>query len=250
MNLRYPNITGTTPAEQILQLKGYLYQLVEQLNLETAGAAEKTASVPSASAGKVDSGSLELTPTGMFNQVKSLVIKSADIVNAYYDEINRRLEGVYVAESDFGVFVEQTEQKIQETSTGIQREFEDLQVLVSGNLESVISAQAWVKQGLLFYAGAGTLEPELGVEIAKGTPVYGLEVGQEVEREGSKVFDTFARFTSYGATFYDQNRQLAAYITNKQFESPNVKIGETLTRGGYVETIDSNGGRVERWVGV
>lgn len=30
--LRYPNITGRTPEEQIDQLKRYLYQLIDELN--------------------------------------------------------------------------------------------------------------------------------------------------------------------------------------------------------------------------
>ena len=30
--LRYPNITGRAPEEQIDQLKRYLYQLIDQLN--------------------------------------------------------------------------------------------------------------------------------------------------------------------------------------------------------------------------
>lgn len=30
--IRYPNITGRTPEEQIAQLKSYLHQLVDQLN--------------------------------------------------------------------------------------------------------------------------------------------------------------------------------------------------------------------------
>jgi hypothetical protein len=30
--LRYPNITGRTPEEQIEQLKRYLYQLIDELN--------------------------------------------------------------------------------------------------------------------------------------------------------------------------------------------------------------------------
>lgn len=30
--IRYPNITGKTPEEQIAQLKSYLHQLVDQLN--------------------------------------------------------------------------------------------------------------------------------------------------------------------------------------------------------------------------
>lgn len=30
--IRYPNITGKTPEEQIAQLKSYIHQLVDQLN--------------------------------------------------------------------------------------------------------------------------------------------------------------------------------------------------------------------------
>lgn len=30
--IRYPNITGRTPEEQVEQLKRYLFQLVDQLN--------------------------------------------------------------------------------------------------------------------------------------------------------------------------------------------------------------------------
>lgn len=32
MNIRFPNITGATEAEQIAQIKSYLHQLAEQLN--------------------------------------------------------------------------------------------------------------------------------------------------------------------------------------------------------------------------
>ena len=247
MNIRYPNITGATPEEQIAQLKGYLYQLVEQLNIESeAGAAAKTVAAHTTKDTKSDSGSLEITPVGVFNQVKSLIIKSADIVEAYSEEIQKDLSGMYVAQSEFGTYAEKTDLQLQATSKDITALYDNVQVL----RDQAISTQAYIKEGLLFYAGEDTIEPELGVEIDEGTPVYGLEVGQEVDRDGVRVFDKFARFTSYGATFYDQNRQLAAYITNRQFESPNVKVGETLTRGGYVETITSNGGRVERWVGI
>lgn len=31
-NIRYPNITGKTEAEQLAQMKSYLIQLVDQLN--------------------------------------------------------------------------------------------------------------------------------------------------------------------------------------------------------------------------
>lgn len=42
INIRYPNITGTSDKEQIAQIKSYLHQLVEQLNyvLTTIGSVE------------------------------------------------------------------------------------------------------------------------------------------------------------------------------------------------------------------
>ena len=41
-NIRYPNITGSTEKEQLTQIRGYLYQLVEHLNyiLPTLGTAD------------------------------------------------------------------------------------------------------------------------------------------------------------------------------------------------------------------
>lgn len=32
MKLPYPKVTAATPQEQVTQLRGYLYQLVDQLN--------------------------------------------------------------------------------------------------------------------------------------------------------------------------------------------------------------------------
>lgn len=42
INIRYPNITGTSDKEQITQIKSYLHQLVEQLNyvLNTLGSGD------------------------------------------------------------------------------------------------------------------------------------------------------------------------------------------------------------------
>lgn len=42
INIRYPNITGTSDKEQITQIKSYLLQLVEQLNyaLNTLGSGD------------------------------------------------------------------------------------------------------------------------------------------------------------------------------------------------------------------
>lgn len=251
MNFRYPNITAGSPAEQIHQLKGFLYNLVEQLNLQEGGGnSPRPAGTPLAREGGKDGAVVPAaTPMSTFNQVKDLIIKSADIINAYDTEINRRLEGKYVAESDFGTYKAETSQTIKENSASIERAFSDLQE-ISGELEQIIATNAYVRQGLLFTVGEETLEAELGQSIPEGTEIYGVEVGQTTQVDGVEVFNKFARFTAYGMTLYDNNGNLSAYITDRRLHIPDAVIKNSLTRGGFVETILADGSSVERWVGV
>lgn len=251
MNFRYPNITAGSPAEQIRQLKGFLYNLVEQLNLQEGGSSSPSPAGTSLArkGGKDGIVVPAATPMSTFNQVKDLIIKSADIINAYDTEINRRLEGKYVAESDFGTYKAETSQTIKENSVSIERAFSDLQE-ISGELEQIIATNAYVRQGLLFTVGEETLEAELGQTIPEGTGIYGVEVGQTTQVDGVDVFNKFARFTAYGMTLYDNNGNLSAYITDRRLHIPDAVIKNSLTRGGFVETILADGSSVERWVGV
>jgi predicted nucleic acid-binding Zn-ribbon protein len=73
-----------------------------------------------------------------FNEIKPLIIKSADIVNAYYEVINKRLEGIYVAQSEFGTFMEETSQEIEATSTNITQVFTNVQAIAS-DIDVVVS---------------------------------------------------------------------------------------------------------------
>ena len=136
VEIRLPNITGVTEKEQLLQLKSYLYQLSEQLqwafdNINTTGGGGNSAYIVeakgfSASSGGSSSKDAETT----FASLKSLIIKSADIVEAYYEEINKRLEGIYVAQSDFGTFAEKTALDIEANSTAITQTFENTQIII------------------------------------------------------------------------------------------------------------------------
>ena len=69
------------------------------------------------------------SPKARFSSLKALIIKSADIVDAYYEEINRRLSGQYLAISDFGSYRQETEQVITENAQGITRVFSDVQTI-------------------------------------------------------------------------------------------------------------------------
>lgn len=428
IEIRLPNITGVSEKEQLLQLKSYLYQLSEQLqyafdNINTTGGSGNGYVVKEAPRGfTASSGGSGVNAEATFAAIKSLIIKSADIVNAYYDEINKKLEGAYVAQSDFGVFAEKTTQDIQANSTGITQTFENVQLIIrdtkdeidgdlktigedlsyaqnevivlKGNVEEintniadvetnigeldttlqntkgeltgnigeavnsanaytdaakneaigytddaksdldgkigetasdldgkitntngridetngavsnlgdgldnansridgvdkdlqgaktninteiqrvsnsvsevdrlrlaaeealggsiddlefdlaglraiVAGVTAYVKSGLLYYTDAGI-------------PVYGIEIGQEVEANGTTVFNKFSRFTSEKLSFYDANGNEVAYISDKKLYIGQAEITISLKVGGLVDYVMANGDVVTKWEG-
>ena len=240
-NIRYPNINGTSEAAQLLQVKSYLHQLVDQLNM-TLKDVERSAAASSVAAGKEVSKKTdtEATAQSTFNAIKALIIKSADIVNAYYDEINYRLEGVYVAESDFGAYSQQTTQDIKANSDGISSLYTNIQAIISdidGIKSQAIESNAYINSGLLYYG-------------EDGAPVYGLEIGQRNEIDGVEVFNKFARFTADKLSFYDQNANEVAYVGDRKLYITHVEVTGTFVLGGFKDTVQSDGSIVTKWVGV
>lgn len=236
-DFRYPNITGLSEKEQLTQLKSYMHQLVDQLNwafnsIDTSSGNGST-STPRyvvAPGGKMDA-------QASFNAIKGLIIKSADIVNAYYEEINSRLEGAYVAESDFGTFIEQTTQDVSENSKEIERSFTHIQRILS-DIENIsyklIETNAHINSGLLYFD-----ENEI--------PIYGLEIGQKNVIDGVEVFNKYARFTSDRLSFYDQNGTEVAYISDYKLYITHLEILGSIKGGGFY--LDLSRGLTLRHVG-
>ena len=285
IDLRLPSITGPTDRERLSQMQRYLYQLVEQLqwglnNMEASSTVVVTPTpqslIPSVggSSGTVLTGDTS-DPQATFNSIKALIIKSADIVEAYYDEINSRLESVYVAQSDFGVFEENTSQDIVETSTNLNRAFTNIQEIKTGVDSSLDTLSEEIGK---VDAKAGEVEKNLGEDVraikkglesitfslaevtaninsgvlyhdANGIPVYGVEVGQTTKIDGVEVFNKFARFTASRLSFYDNNGVEVAYISDRRLYIFNVEITGIFKIGGLVDTVLVNGDVVEKWVG-
>ena len=214
-----PNITASNDRERLQQMQSYLYRMAQQLQwafdtLETgSNAVSQTRILPSQNAQKA--ASQDTTFAGL----KDLIIKSADIVNAYYVQISKRLDGKYVAQSDFGTYTEQTSQEIQENSSNINQLFTNVRTLsdtVDEMYNSTLSTNAYIKTGLL-------------AEKEDGSPIFGLEVGQTNSADGVQFFDKFARFTADRLSFYDRNDIEVAYISDYHLHITNASISGTLT---------------------
>lgn len=235
-DISLPNISATSDRGKLEQIRSYLYQLAEQLkwalnSIETGG----TKVLQQSSKSSTEKGS-DTEAQATFNSIKSLIIRSADIIDSYYEEINEKLRGEYVAKSAFGMYEEKTEQDITENSTGISRLFTSTQKITSDieKLEhSLIEVNAHTRAGLLYYDD-------------NGVPIYGFEIGQKNTIDDKEVFNKYARFTSDRLSFYDQNDTEVAYISDYKLYITNAQITGTLTLGRY--EIDTSNGLAFKWV--
>ena len=235
-DINVPKITAPTEAGKIEQIRSYLFQLAEQLkwalNSIESGGTKVLQKGNQSETKQVSDEEAQAT----FNSVKALIIKSADIVEAYYEEINQKFAGEYVAQSDFGTYVEETEQSIATNSTGIESLFASLQEIITEMTEvrrMLPKVNAHIRSGLLFYDDAGV-------------PIYGLEIGQKNTIDGEEVFNKYARFTSDRLSFYDQNDTEVAYISDYKLYITNAQITGTLTLGRY--ELDTSNGLAFKWV--
>ena len=242
VDLRLPEITGKNDHEKLQQLQSYLHRTVEQLqwafdHLENGtGDGYVVVNGRTLGSGSGNAGGSQ-TPKETFNSIKSLIIKSADIIEAYSEKIQAELEGQYVAVSDFGVFQEETNQQIEANSTGINQLFLNVQEIsgtVDGLYDQAIETQAYIRHGLLDYG-------------EDGAPIYGIEVGQSNTVDDVEVFNKFARFTSGRLSFYDANEIEVAYISDYRLYITSAHITGDLTVGEYV--MDTSDGIAFLWVG-
>lgn len=228
IDIRLPNITADTEAGRIAQMQSYMYQLVEQLNWAFA-------TVTDAAGGKSDivqygeEGTAGMVITqqdamAIFDSIKSLIIKSADIVEAYEEAMSITFDGKYVAESAYGTFAEQTKNQITLNSTDIEQNITDIEV-ITGEIESIRSTTGYIRSGKL--------------EDGK----IGIEIGQD----NDDGFNRWARFTADGIYFYlPSSTEPIARMTTNKLVITNAAIA-TLTLGGY--RLDTSNGLAFKWVG-
>jgi hypothetical protein len=87
VNIRYPNITGTTEREQIAQIKSYLHQLVEHLNY----------ALPSMDQGSTATQSYAVQGADMsYYDLRSLILHELHEVQTTFEQLSARFETDYV----------------------------------------------------------------------------------------------------------------------------------------------------------
>lgn len=233
-----PSMANKQPEEGLLEMQRYLFRLGEQLNyalgtLQTDLRAQENTLTGTV---KTTTQIQESTqPETLFVKLKTLIIKSADIVDAYYELIRLRLEGRYTAQSDFGTFLQETGLQIEGSSSEITQKYYNVQQLISEELTSVRDVIAYIRTGKV-------------AEDTEGNPLYGIELGQQTVTDGTQRFKAFTRLVANRLSFYDENDNEVAWISDrtmhvtsafidemdaqKMIRTPELHMGEYTLRAG------------------
>lgn len=229
VDLRFPNINATTPEGQMAQMQSYMHQLVQQLNWALNSLDEAVAG--NASSVVISKPKEDLTPeeaVNTFNSIKSLIIKSADIVKAYEETIKTNFDGEYLAVSEFGEYSEKTSAAIEENSKGLTAVYTNVQTIS----DEVRKTNAYIKRGYL------------GFHERLQKDAYGIGVG---ETNDNGEYKNYAWFTADGLSLFDENKYEVAYISrNKLYIKDAVFLG-TVQFGGY--KADTSDGLAFLWIG-
>lgn len=253
--LKQPPVLFGDERQQLAQLRSYLYQMQQQLQVALEGMSEER--IAALAARKVlgespmpDGGAATLHDA--YRALKALIIKTADTVSQSMQELNTTLRGELVANATFGTYQEQVRSDIRATATDIVQSYQydsRLQALQNAQNDNAggiaalqnynISTEQYIKTGLLFYDANNV--PRYGVAV--GEKLTDVIVNGQLKRQGGAC----ATFTSDKLSFW-QNDMEVAYISNNQLCINEAKILTRLFIGDWV--IDQSYGFAIKWAGV
>ena len=233
--------------QQVMQQYSYLFQMAQQLNLalEQMDKTERGTVRAGASSGGAAAGGTTLAADRQYQKLRSMIIKTADLVKRSTEELTARLNEEYVAVSDFGSYVASLSAYLEanpEAVTQYYSFFSDLKA----NVEAVdaafqhykVDTEGYIRTGIVSYDGA--------------VPVYGVAVGQDLvcrEVDGEQVVEQNnfrAVFTAQKLSFWQDSTEIA-YVSNNRLYITNITVLDSITIGPW--RMDSVMGLAFKWIG-
>lgn len=239
-----PPAPNGSPQQMAVAQYAYLFQMAQQLNLALGQLESGGTGAASGGGTSTHQGTARKEGTG-YQELKSLIVKTARLVKRQMEQLSARLEGEYVAVSDFGTYVERLSAYLEanpEALTQYYSFFADLQAsteTVSAAFEQYrVETEGYIRTGIVCYDGA--------------VPQYGVAVGQNLtcrEVDGETVVeqnDFRATFTASKLSFW-QDASEVAYVSNNRLYITNITVLEGMSIGEW--EISSENGLVIRWMG-
>lgn len=248
-----PILTGT-PAQQCAALRDYLFRMAKTLEKteaqnqsSTDGKAEKTAYN---SADKKTEAEIRKNAQNL----RELIIKTADEVKEYADSKVEDYNSLYVAKSDFGTFSESIESRIETTARGVVEGYH-YQSAIDSQQDSIDLLQNYmstingeIRRGIIADPTSG--EEHLGIAISENAAF----TGEQTQSGGSTYYriapgQTFGLYTSTGWQFW-VNGARAGWLdsTDGMLHVANILVENTLQLGPSW-AISTSGGFGIRYIG-
>lgn len=243
-----PPILKGDEANQIKQLRSYLYQMSEDLSTTLAQVENGNITVQPGSELAKNSNAKEIDDAAA--NLKSMIIKNANIVKSEMDKLELALASTYLAKSDFGTFAENINASIEATAESITGLY-DYNASISADLDTVATAfenyvvqtNGFIKAGIVDYDGA--------------VPILGIAIGQNIQTSGTDTIDgtTYDVIEKNNMTIWTTeklgfwiNGAEVAYLSNDTLYITSAKILNVIDFGDEWEISFSNGFCIN-WVG-
>ena len=222
-----PPIQNGTDEQKLQQIYLYLMTMSGKLNEVMASISEQQAEGQAQTQAAVKQ--TEQTAESNRQDMKSLIIKTAEIVRTEMEEIRTHLQGQVTAISeDFGEFQQTLDTTISATARGILQEY---------NIEERITSAEETTEAFINrisqYVYTGLLDTgEVGIAI--GTNVTDSSTGELIPA------NKMATFTSSEISFY-QNGSKVAYFGGNKFVIAKGEVTDSMKMGNFTWMIFSNG---------
>ena len=216
------SLSGSTD-QKLVQLYNDLFTMSEKLNqalmnisieqmapetqtaIRTAGAAQKS------NAAEVES-------------LKSVIIKSAEIVQSSMDEIRTELQSQYTAISEqFGEYQQTITTQVSATAAGIMQDYH-----IEERISAVETETTEFINGINAYIYSGILDPNDQTKV-------GIAIGYNVTNQDGTLnqANKMATFTADRLSFW-VNQVEAAYFSNSVFHIANGEVTDAMRMGSYI----------------
>ena len=244
-----PALFGSSE-QQLRQMYGYLYRMAEQLNVamdSLNGFGSGGGSMPNV---VVNGGEAAVKEKNMRDELQSLIVNTAEIINSRMDTLETVLRGDYEAvSSQWGSYKEEMQQTITATAQGVVQEYgftstlETLQEQVAGFSRYTVETHGYIRQGFVERDENGV--PIIGIAIGQGLG------GTETVVNGQTVLEldptqSCAFYTAERVSFRIHGQEVA-YLSNRRLYVGDVEVTGRLTVGKWLlEGVD---GLTVKWIG-
>lgn len=243
-----PRLIGT-PEQQIAALRDWMFQSVKDLdnivNVETGNV-----TVTKDGSGRtVYSNGAEAAVKNMASDLKSLILKTANEVEAYADRKMETFSSEYVARSDFGTYQQAAQATMETTAQGVTENYDLIQSLTS-NVNMLASyyedIQGQIVRGIVQdpeYSPGSELHPTefvVGIAIAQNIQVSGEVDPGDAPDDGHTYYylnsgQTFGLYTSTGWQFWINGLKVGWYSSlDGNLHVASMKVERTIQMGDWI----------------